>query len=69
MDKPQLMLEQVGDLLRLHGYRITNNYLSFLCRPSVGKGPPSSGRRGRAKLFDPDTSLAWGKQYFRERRI
>ena len=61
----QLTLEQAGELLRLHGFKISNNTLGYYTRPSIDRGPPTSGHRGRSKLFSPARTLAWAKQHLK----
>lgn len=61
---PQLTIEQAGELLRSRGYPIKTGHLSFLCRPSIDKGPPSCGRWGGVKLFKTEAVLAWAEKRF-----
>jgi hypothetical protein len=57
---PRLMTrKQALELIRAHGFPLSEAYFSKLCLPSRNSGPPVERWFGGRPLYSAETTLAW----------
>jgi hypothetical protein len=67
-EKPICGYGPLAEFLTDHGFKTSKSFISKICSPAVGNGPPIEGYWGKFPLFLPSRSLTWARARVRPGR-